>query len=330
MRRSSRKVLIIAGCAALLLLMLRGCMSGSASTEVEIFTVSRTAETAAIKEKLATREFVKGRWFFGLSMLLHGGHGRIQPGGYKVSPSMGSWELASTLTSAPALVWVVIPEGLRKEQVADRLATALEWDEELRDTFLEAPVAKPYELTDGFYFPDTYLIPTTETGAAVARRFINRFNENFDPLLPELRNANIKYDTAVKLASVIQREAAGQHDMPLIAGILWNRLLIKMPLEVDATLQYARGNTGSGYWAPVKSTDKTIDSPFNTYMYPGLPPQPISNPGMDAINAVLHSEETTCLFYLHSDDRQIHCADTYEGHLENIDVFLRGNPPKTK
>jgi UPF0755 protein len=325
-----RRTVIGVVAAVLILVLLRGCFSEPASTDAEIFTVSRTAETAAIKEKLATREFVQGRWLFGLSMLLHGGYGRIQPGGYKVWPSMGSWELASTLTSAPSLVWVVIPEGLRKEQVADRLATALEWDDGLRDAFLEAPVAKPYELTDGFYFPDTYLIPVTETGAAVARRFINRFNENFDPLLPDLRNANIKYDTAVKLASVIQREAAGQHDMPLIAGILWNRLLIKMPLEVDATLQYARGNTGSGYWAPIDPSHKYLDSPFNTYMYPGLPPQPISNPGMDAIDAVLHSEETTCLFYLHSDDRQIHCADTYEGHLENIDVFLRGNPPKTQ
>ncbi len=122
------------------------------------------------------------------------------------------------------------------------------------------------------------------------KRFINRFNEQFEPYYEKLRDANIKYDTAVKLASIIQREAAGTHDMALIAGILWNRLAIKMKLEIDATLQYVRGDEGKGYWAPITPAAKSLDSPFNTYMYAGLPPQPISNPGIDAIDAVLNSE----------------------------------------
>ena len=158
---------------------------------------------------------------------------------------------------------------------------------------------------------------------AVTKRFINRFNDNFAPYVTSLRDANIKYDTAIKMASIIQREAGGKGDMPMIAGVLWNRLLINMPLEVDATLQYLRGDTGSGSWAPINIAVKKIDSPFNTYMYKGLPPQPISNPGLDAIDAVLHSEDTKCLFYLHDNNRQIHCSETYEGHLENIDTYLR-------
>jgi UPF0755 protein len=301
------------------------CLHGGTfkQSEKTIFTVSRTAGMFDIRDKLFKAESMQGRWFFDVPLWLHGGYWRIQPGGYVIDPSMNSWQIASVLTSPPALKWVVIPEGFRKEQVALRLQRDLGWDDAKREAFLVVKTATPYDLTEGFYFPDTYLIPTDEDVLAVTKRFINRFNDNFAPYVTSLRDANIKYDTAIKLASIIQREAGGQSDMSMIAGVLWNRLLINMPLEVDATLQYLRGDTGSGSWAPINIAVKKIDSPFNTYMYKGLPPQPISNPGLDAIDAVLHSEETKCLFYLHDNDRQIHCSETYEGHLANIETYLR-------
>ncbi len=319
-----RGFLMIAG-AVVLILFVRSCSDTAVDpNEVSyVFTVSRNAETAEIKEKLLSQEYIQGKWFLGPAMFLHGGYGRIAPGGYRIADDMGSWDIATVLTSPPSLRWVTIPEGLRKEQVADRLQEALTWDDSERLGFLQAEDPEPYELTEGFYFPDTYLIPVDETPDKVARRFVNRFNENFDPLLPALAAQNIRYNTAIKLASIIQREAAGTHDMPLIAGVLWNRLLLPMKLEVDATLQYMRGDEGEGYWAPIDVAIKKTDSPFNTYMYPGLPPQPISNPGLDAINAVINPEETDCLFYLHDNDRQIHCSKTYEEHLQNIETYLR-------
>jgi UPF0755 protein len=128
--------------------------------------------------------------------------------------------------------------------------------------------------------------------------------------------------------------------MPLIAGILWNRLNQKMKLEVDATVQYVRdsvahyGTTPNVYqdtnytaagtwWKPIQPSDKQIDSPFNTYMYAGLPPRPIRNPGLDAMEAVLHPESTDCLYYLHDHARTIHCAKTLAEHEANIEQYLR-------
>ncbi len=114
--------------------------------------------------------------------------------------------------------------------------------------------------------------------------------------------------------------------MPLIAGILWNRLLKNMKLEVDATVQYARDdrdNLTTGFWKSITPEDKEIDSKYNTYEYAGLPPFPISNPGLDAIDAVLNSVETDCLYYLHDSNRQIHCAVTYQEHLANIEKYLK-------
>lgn len=321
-KRNNRRPIIIGAVlvVVVLFLLLRG---GTPTGPAHLFPVSRNATSSEIQEKLFKQEYMQNHWFVGLAMFLHGGYWRVQPGGYVIMEDMNSWQIAGVLTSAPGLRWVVIPEGLRKEQVADRLAKVLSWSDEQRTAFLTADVKTPYDLTDGFYFPDTYLIPVNEEPARVVRRFIDRFNENFALYIDGFRQANIKYDTAIKIASIIQREAGGKDDMPLIAGILWNRLQIKMALEIDATLQYARGDVGDGYWAPITVADKQIDSPFNTYKNKGLPPSPISNPGIDAIDAVLNSADTACLFYLHDNDRQIHCAKTYEGHVANVEEYLK-------
>ena len=95
-----------------------------------------------------------------------------------------------------------------------------------------------------------------------------------------------------------------------------------MKLEVDATLEYARGKTDKGWWSPIKIADKNIDSPYNTYRNTGLPPHPISNPGIEAIKAALFPEKTDCFFYLHAQG-QIHCAKTYEEHQKNIEKYLK-------
>lgn len=246
----------------------------------------------------------------------------ISPGAYKISKAMNVWKIARILRQEPYMEWVIIPEGLRKEQIAEILAGTLGWSEQQKDDWINKFTAMNYDYIEGVYFPDTYLIPASEAPFDVAQRFINKFNEKFAAYADKFTAANIKWTTALKIASIIQRETANQADMPLIAGIIWNRLNIGMKLEIDATVQYARGNTDDGWWSPIKVADKQIDSPYNTYLYKGLPPHPIANPGLDAIDAVLNSTETDCLFYLHDLNKQIHCAKTYEEHLANIEKYL--------
>jgi cell division protein YceG involved in septum cleavage len=133
--------------------------------------------------------------------------------------------------------------------------------------------------------------------------------------------ADLDLDAAVRIASIIQREAAGPQDMRLISGIIWNRMAKGMSLELDATLQYVKGNEDN-WWPVVKSKDKYLDSPYNTYKYKGIPPGAISNPSMDAISAAYNPQKTDCIFYLHDSNRKIHCAKTYEQHLSNIRAYL--------
>ena len=237
---------------------------------------------------------------------------------------MNARKLITILTSEPQLKWITIPEGLRKEEIGERIAKEIHWSDEDLEKWNTIYTAMEFDYREGVYFPDTYLIPVGENGLDTAKRMINRFNERFAGYLEKFSEQNILWTTGLKIASIVQREAAGKEDMPLIAGILWNRLLNDQPLEVDATVQYARGNTGSGWWAPITSVDiQNIDSPYNTYKNKGLPPTPISNPGMDAIDAVLNPEETDCYYYVHDANRQIHCAKTIEEHEANIDKYLK-------
>jgi UPF0755 protein len=211
---------------------------------------------------------------------------------------------------------------LRKEEIAAILTRELLWTDTQRTMWITTYTTMKFDYREGTYFPDTYLIPIDEAPLDVANRLVAKFNEKFTPYLPAFNAQNIKWTTGLTFASIVQREAANNADMPLIAGILWNRLDNNMYLGVDATLQYARGDTGAGWWAPIKASEKSNPSPFNTYTNKGLPPRPISNPGIPAIEATLHPTQTACLYYLHDKNKQTHCAVTYEEHQANIQKYL--------
>ncbi|MDO8566123.1 MAG: endolytic transglycosylase MltG [Candidatus Moranbacteria bacterium] len=290
--------------------------------EKTVFIMNRSQTETQTLDKLKTQGLIRNKWAFKLVLFLK--HNKIEPGGYTVSKSMSAWQIANKLISAPDMKWVVIPEGLRKEQIGEKLAETFDWSDEELGKWNTEYTKMRIDYIEGTYFPDTYLIPVNEGGFKMAERMTRRFDEKFAPYISQFAQQNILWTTGLKLASIIQREAGGKDDMPLIAGVMWNRLDQNMNLEIDATVQYARGKAEAGWWAPVTSGGiQSIDSPYNTYKNKGLPPFPISNPGIDAIEAVLHPVETDCLYYLHDSDRQIHCAKTFEEHKENIEKYLR-------
>jgi len=290
--------------------------------EKAVFIVNRNQTENQTLDKLKTQGLIRNGLAFKLILFLK--YNKIESGGYNVSKNISAWQIAKKLTSAPDMKWVVIPEGLRKEQIGEKLAETFSWNDEELNKWNTEYTKMRIDYIEGTYFPDTYLIPVDEGGFKIAERMTRRFDEQFAPYITQFAQQNIKWTTGLKLASIIQREAGGKDDMPLIAGILWNRLNQDMNLEIDATVQYARGKTDAGWWSPATSEDiQNIDSPYNTYKNKGLPPFPISNPGIDAIEAVLHPAETDCLYYLHDSNRQIHCARTLEEHQANIEKYLR-------
>jgi UPF0755 protein len=245
----------------------------------------------------------------------------IKEGGYNLSQQLDSWQVLKKLTSKQDLFWVNLFYCPRKEQVGEKLAATLGWDDKKLNEWNN--LFKGTEYFEGVYYPDTYLIPVNETAQEVAQRFINRFNEKFSPLEADYQNRDIKWTTGLKIASLIAREAAGREDMKTVSGVIWNRLNTDMRLQIDATMQYTLGKNANGsWWGAIDLEEKQKDSPYNSYRNEGLPPTPICSPNIDYIEAALNPDETDCIFYLHDDNRQIHCAKTYEEHKENIRNYL--------
>jgi len=226
----------------------------------------------------------------------------------------------------PYIRYVRIPEGLRKEEVADIYAHTLAWNDQDVKQFLGDSGTTQSDL-EGYYFPSTYILPVDASGEDVKNAMLDKFDKNVTSVTNSKNDVidknKVSMDTILKVASLIQREAAGKQDMNLISGIIWNRIWNGMSLDIDATLQYAKGTDANGWWPQVLSKDKNINSPYNTYKNEGLPPTPIANPGLDAIKAAYNPTKTNCIFYFHDNNHQIHCSKTYEQHKSLIAEYLK-------
>lgn len=304
----------------------------------ERFVVKLNTSEEQIIDDLHQQGFLKSKWLFGLVLDFKKLRGktegpersrRIEPGAYLISKSLNAYQLAGTLVYGPFQKWVVIPPGKRKEQVAFILQKTLSWPYGLARSFIN-------QAKEGYLYPDTYLINTDADPGQIIQKLTNIFNEKFDAeIQQDLLSQNIRNDTAIKIASLIERESGSLEDKPIIAGIILNRLNENMKLEIDATVQYAIASENLNdaglqtledfnFWPKLGAgVVRTIDSPYNTYKIIALPPGPICTPSLDSIKAVANPAQTDALYYLHSADKQIHTAKTYKEHQENIKKYLQ-------
>lgn len=256
-----------------------------------------------------------------LFALLLGG-GAVTLSHYGIDPILFYSNLAN-----PFMRFVHVPAGLRKEQTVELFAKTLGWKEADKQQFLATAIVNDKDNPEGVFLPGNYWVRSSARGSQVAQQMIDAFNTKVktDILAKKKTNFNskINIDTALRMASIIQREAAGPKDMPLVAGVMWNRVFKGMNLEMDATLQYIKG-TSTEWWPKVAGSDKRLESPYNTYKYKGLPPTAIANPSIEALSAAYNPSQTNCIFYIHDNNRQFHCAVTYSEHKENIQRYLIG------
>jgi len=212
---------------------------------------------------------------------------------------------------------VVILPGERREQVAEHFARILGWDKAEEQKFLDLVASSTPELTEGKYYPDSYLVEKTASPEDMANIINQAFVSEVLDRYPSRLEKKVPLEEALIIASILEREAYDFEDMRLISGVIWNRLFVGMNLQLDATLQYAKGSLPYGPWWPqVVPADKYIDSPYNTYENEGLPPGPIANPSIETILAALNPVATDCLFYFHNRKAEFFCSPTYEGHVE--------------
>ncbi|MEJ2347990.1 MAG: endolytic transglycosylase MltG, partial [Patescibacteria group bacterium] len=143
-----------------------------------------------------------------------------------------------------------------------------------------------------------------------------------------INNSGYNLNQIITLASLLERETITNEERPVVAGILWKRVEAGWPLQVDAAVQYAiatadcQGKIECEWWPILTKEDLAINSSYNTYKYPGLPPAPIASPGLSSIKAAIFPEDSPYWFYLHDADGEIHYAETLEEHNANVSRYL--------
>ncbi|HLZ48275.1 MAG TPA: endolytic transglycosylase MltG [Candidatus Limnocylindria bacterium] len=272
------------------------------------FTVPRGATAAQIAADLVRAKIITSALAFKYVLYETGAENSLQSGTYTVSAALSPRDLATLFQKAPGdQVALRIIEGWRLTEVA--AAVNKSFPKIQAKDFIAAAVVgsrnnfvlnglDPKASLEGFLFPDTYFLRPDAT----ADQIIDTLLDNFETKAgPTLRGAAADRKVAiydmVKLASIVEREAHDRKESPTIAGVYQHRLDIGMKLDADPTVQYAKGD-----WGELSLDDLKIDSPYNTYLNPGLPPTPIANPGLAALQAAARPEQTDFLYFVAKDD----------------------------
>ncbi len=293
----------------------------SVDCQNNIFIIEKGESLGKIAQNLEEEELVRSSLVFQLMAAKLGVSRQIQAGDFRLNSGMSPEEIAQELTLGTLDRWITLIEGWRREETAGKVATSLGGEESL---FNQNEFLNLTKNLEGKLFPDTYLIPKDADAQRVVEMLITNFNKKTQGLTVDQKD--------LILASIVEREAKHAEDRPIVAGVLLNRLNVGMPLQADATVQYAVATAHCSLptvhcqeWWPksLSREDLQIDSPYNTYKYTGLPPAPICSPGLASIKAALEPQETEYWFYLSDNQGRIHYAKTHEEHQDNIEKYLR-------
>lgn len=297
----------------------------SASENYQIFVITPGQPVTTIAQNLQKSGLVKNAFAFRLLVAQMGIGKNIQAGDFRISGHMSSREIAEELTHGAIDVWVTIPEGFRVEEIGESLEAKLKTPQNDKYQFDKKEFIALAK--EGYMFPDTYLIPKDITASDLDTRLQTTFNEKVNhELLAQGSKNDLSPEEVITLASLIEREAKSGEERPIIAGVLINRIRAGIALQVDATVQYAKGydSAKNSWWPPVTQEDyQAVKSRYNTYLYAGLPPTPIANPGLEAIRAAAGPADTDYFYYLHDQKGQVHFAKTIDEHAQNIQKYLQ-------
>jgi UPF0755 protein len=268
----------------------------------------------SITIELHTKNIIRSEFLFRSLVILFGGEKRVIAGDYLLERKQGTFALAKRLVRGQFeinTIKITIPEGWNIFQIADYLnKNLLQFD---KRGFIGLAQKK-----EGYLFPDTYFVSESVNPAELIKMMEDNFVKKIESVQEQINKSNLKIKDIIIMASILEGEALPE-DRAVVAGILWKRLEIGMPLQVDSTFKYINGK--NTYELTVE--DLKIDSLYNTYKYKGLPPGPISNPGLEAIISAVNPTKTKYLYFLTEKDGTIHYAKTFEEHKKNRELYLQ-------
>lgn len=288
----------------------------------EIVEVAEGDSFYGILDKLSEEGKIKNKFLVKLYLKICGIKPEVLEGTYKLNKSMTLNEFVNLLTdSNKDKVYITIPEGYTIDDIAEKLeenniCNSKEFIDSVKNYELPKYISnnpnKRYNL-EGFLFPDTYSFNKNENADFIIKTMLNRFEKVWQEIVEDL-NISIpeeEIEKKVNVASIIEKEAVVDSERSFISSVIYNRIAIGMPLQIDATVIYSYG------YHIEKMYEKylQIDSPYNTYMYYGLPIGPISNPGRASLMAALKPKETDYLYYLLESENTHYFTDNYDDFL---------------
>lgn len=278
-------------------------------------TIEPGASVKQVASQLVAEGVIKSDTLLYLIVILFFEPTNIKASTYVFDEPLTTYQIAERLTQGDFdsdLVRFTHIEGERVTHIAKEAAGVL------RNFDADAFVALA-EPAEGKLYPETYFVPADFSAEELYTLLRETFDKRIEPLAAEIEAHPLTLDEILTLASIIEREANSPESMGMVSGILQNRLTINMRLQADASIEYILDKP----LQELTPEDLTIDSPYNTYLYGGLPPTPIGNPGLVAIEAVLRPTPSEYFFYITDDAGNFYYAETYDEHKANIDAYLR-------
>lgn len=304
----------------------------SDSSEKYLFELKPGMSAAQIADQLEQKKIIRDADYFRYLCKINNADSKLVAGEYYLSPSMNPKEILQSFLKGPDpdIIRVTIPEGYTVEQIVDLfvengLGSQEDFYKEMRSFNLSdykflKDIPEGNNRLEGFLFPDTYFFSKKEKPREIIDRLLQRFSKELTSKTEaRLDELNLSVLDWVTMASLVEREAAKEEERPVIAAVFNNRLKKGMLLQSCATVQYILKEV-----KPVLSlADLEIESPYNTYKHPGLPPGPIANPGHASLQAVLYPADTQYLYFVSKNDGSHAFAVTYSEHLKNVARYQR-------
>jgi len=299
------------------------------SSEVVTFEV-KTGETVKdIAQNLEDQGIIRAGWAFLLGYRLFYSGQSLKAGEYTVQLPISAKNVLFILTEGKVKLYpVTIPEGLTRRETAQHLESLLSIDsaEFLKvsdDISLISDLDPEAKNLEGYLFPETYSFPKEPDADEVGTTMIAQFRKIFDEIWTKRADEiGMSIREIVILASLIEKETSRPEERSLISGVFHNRLRIGMKLDCDPTIIYVLKEEGR-FKDRLRTKDLKLDTPYNTYLYGGLPPGPIANPGKGSLEAALYPAEVDYLYFVSKNDGSHHFSRSFREHQNAVNKYQR-------
>jgi UPF0755 protein len=301
-----------------------GLGAATSAGATQIFEIKSGENANTVSTQLKGAGLIRNRTAFLTYLNFHGLRTKLKAGTYSISPTKSGPFIAEIITGGQALInRLTIPEGYTLSQIeaaaAKRGISEANFEAALKAPHSQAFLAdKPSGVSlEGYLFPDSYEVNSTTSASQLVNAMLDDFGQHVGPEYVQAFAAEgLTLHQGLTLASIVEREVNISTDRPIVAQIFLKRYREKQPLGSDVTVHYASDLAGVPF-------NLDIDSPYNTRKYVGLPPGPIANPGLSALDAVAHPASTTYNYFLTGNDGKTYYANTYAEHQLNIQKYLK-------